>query len=242
MSLPAWPNGARVAVLVSVLLEAWADGKSPSYFPRTTPLKAGQVDRAGARWSNGDPVTSADFLFSYERMLSPAFGAEYASMLHGVRGAKDFAAGSAAYDEMYGNVSGTQRAVLNMNKAILSLRIDAEDKARALKLIDAALADDLKLETLTGAEITAEVQGQIKDVLNIFSTFLIVRIRHIGFVQFVAWLPVLLAALQSPVLLAAPMYPVLVAAPPSPVLVAAPMAACAIHASCPGCRYRTTCM
>ena len=40
--------------------------------------------------------------------------------------------------------------------------------------IDAALADDLKLETLTGAEITAEVQGQIKDVLNIFSTFLIV--------------------------------------------------------------------
>ena len=51
MSLPAWPNGARVAVLVSVLLEAWADGKSPSYFPRTTPLKAGQVDRAGARWS-----------------------------------------------------------------------------------------------------------------------------------------------------------------------------------------------
>jgi len=40
--------------------------------------------------------------------------------------------------------------------------------------IDAALADDLKLETLTGAEITAEVQGQIKDVLDIFSTFLIV--------------------------------------------------------------------
>ena len=40
--------------------------------------------------------------------------------------------------------------------------------------IDAALPPELKLETLTGAEITAEVQGQIKDVLNIFSTFLIV--------------------------------------------------------------------
>lgn len=40
--------------------------------------------------------------------------------------------------------------------------------------IDAVLAPELKLETLTGAEITAEVQGQIKDVLNIFSTFLIV--------------------------------------------------------------------
>ena len=51
MSLPSWPNGARVAVLVSVLLEAWADGRSPGYFPRTTPLKAGQTDRAGSRWS-----------------------------------------------------------------------------------------------------------------------------------------------------------------------------------------------
>jgi len=49
--------------------------------------------RAEARWSNGDPVTSADFLFSYERMLAPSFGAEYASMLHGIRGAKAFASG-----------------------------------------------------------------------------------------------------------------------------------------------------
>ncbi len=40
--------------------------------------------------------------------------------------------------------------------------------------INAVLSADLKLETLTGAEITAEVQGQIRDVLNIFSTFLIV--------------------------------------------------------------------
>ena len=47
------------------------------------------------------------------------------------------------------------------------------DEALAQR-INAVLSADLKLETLTGAEITAEVQGQIKDVLNIFSTFLIV--------------------------------------------------------------------
>ena len=40
--------------------------------------------------------------------------------------------------------------------------------------ITAVLSPDLNLETLTGAQITAEVQGQIKDVLNIFSTFLII--------------------------------------------------------------------
>jgi len=66
------------------IAESWtmsADGKTWTFRLRQT-----------AKWSNGDPITSADFLFSYERMLRPSFGAEYASMLHGIRGAKDFAA------------------------------------------------------------------------------------------------------------------------------------------------------
>ena len=47
----AWPNGKRMAVLVSVLLESWSDGKSPHYFTRTTPLKPGATDYAGIQWS-----------------------------------------------------------------------------------------------------------------------------------------------------------------------------------------------
>jgi peptidoglycan/xylan/chitin deacetylase (PgdA/CDA1 family) len=47
----AWPEGRRVAVLVSVLLETWSEGKSPSYFPRTTPLPPGSKDVAGINWS-----------------------------------------------------------------------------------------------------------------------------------------------------------------------------------------------
>jgi hypothetical protein len=46
-----WPEGKRLAVLVGVLLESWSDGKSPTYFTRTTPLKPGTVDRAGIQWS-----------------------------------------------------------------------------------------------------------------------------------------------------------------------------------------------
>jgi allantoinase len=46
-----WPNGKRVAVVVSVLLETWAEGKSPTYFPRTTPLKPGVPDLPGRQWS-----------------------------------------------------------------------------------------------------------------------------------------------------------------------------------------------
>ena len=62
--------------------------------------------------------------------------------------AKDFAAGSAAYDEMFGAVTGQQKALLNMNKAVLSLRMDPQDKARALKLIDAAIGDAAGNEAL----------------------------------------------------------------------------------------------
>lgn len=43
-----------------------------------------------ARWSNGDVVAASDFLFSFERILTPALGAPYAYMLYPMRGAKAF--------------------------------------------------------------------------------------------------------------------------------------------------------
>src|SRR6476469_6093479 len=38
--------------------------------------------RADAVWSNGDPVTADDFVYSFRRMQDPATAAEYASMLY----------------------------------------------------------------------------------------------------------------------------------------------------------------
>lgn len=44
-----------------------------------------------AKWTNGMPVTADDFIYAWkERMLKPAFGAEYAYMLFSIEGAKDF--------------------------------------------------------------------------------------------------------------------------------------------------------
>lgn len=43
-----------------------------------------------ARWSNGDPVTSDDFLFSFERILTPELGAPYAYMLYSIQNAEAF--------------------------------------------------------------------------------------------------------------------------------------------------------
>lgn len=47
--------------------------------------------RSTARWSNGDPVTALDFVRSFQRILTPALGAEYAYMLSNyVVGAQDY--------------------------------------------------------------------------------------------------------------------------------------------------------
>ncbi len=52
--------------------------------------------RPEARWSNGEPVTAADFVFSFERILRPTLASEYAYMLFPVRGAEAFNAGKTA--------------------------------------------------------------------------------------------------------------------------------------------------
>lgn len=49
--------------------------------------------RENARWSNGDPVTAQDFLYAFERALTPALGSQYTFLFSAVRGAEDFAAG-----------------------------------------------------------------------------------------------------------------------------------------------------
>jgi allantoinase len=46
----SWPNGARIAVVVSCLLENWSDGKGPPFSVQTTALKPDTPDRAAATW------------------------------------------------------------------------------------------------------------------------------------------------------------------------------------------------
>ena len=49
--------------------------------------------RVGARWSDGDPVTAADFVTSIRRALSPALAAPKAALFFPLRHARDFASG-----------------------------------------------------------------------------------------------------------------------------------------------------
>ncbi len=46
--------------------------------------------RPDAKWSDGKPVTSEDYAFAYERILTPELAAKYAEMLYFVKGAEAF--------------------------------------------------------------------------------------------------------------------------------------------------------
>lgn len=46
--------------------------------------------RASARWSNGEPVTAQDFAASFQRILTPSLGADYAWMLHVLQNAEAY--------------------------------------------------------------------------------------------------------------------------------------------------------
>jgi oligopeptide transport system substrate-binding protein len=43
-----------------------------------------------SKWSNGDPVTAQDFVYSWQRILSPELGSEYAEMLYVLKGGEAF--------------------------------------------------------------------------------------------------------------------------------------------------------
>ena len=46
----AWPNGCRIAVVVTCLLENWSGDKGPPFSVQTTSLKPGTHDRAAMTW------------------------------------------------------------------------------------------------------------------------------------------------------------------------------------------------
>lgn len=46
--------------------------------------------RPDGQWSNGDPLTAQDFVYSYQRMLTPALAAEYSYFLYMLKNGKAF--------------------------------------------------------------------------------------------------------------------------------------------------------
>jgi oligopeptide transport system substrate-binding protein len=67
---------------VPSLAESWdvsSDGKTVTYHLRQDGM-----------WTNGDPVTAGDFVYSWKRTLSPELAADYAYQLYGIVGAQEY--------------------------------------------------------------------------------------------------------------------------------------------------------
>ena len=111
-----WTAGPEVATLDPAKMTALQDGRVAAALfegltvldPRDLKPRPGVAERwevspdgltytfhlREAKWSDGAPVTAADFAWSWRRVLDPATAAEYAYMLYPIRGAKAY------YDEM----------------------------------------------------------------------------------------------------------------------------------------------
>jgi allantoinase len=46
-----WPNGKRIAVYVTGMLEVWSEGRGPEYTVQTTGLRHDAIDHGGIAWS-----------------------------------------------------------------------------------------------------------------------------------------------------------------------------------------------
>ena len=69
-----------------------------------------------AKWSNGDPVTAYDFVWSWQRALSPKMGNQYAYMLYPVKNAEAFATGEITdFSEVGVTAKDAQTLVVTLN-------------------------------------------------------------------------------------------------------------------------------
>ncbi|MBA5778186.1 peptide ABC transporter substrate-binding protein [Stappia sp. F7233] len=56
--------------------------------------------RADAKWSNGDPVTAGDFVYSLQRIMNPETGAKYANILFPIKNAEKVNKSEAKTEEL----------------------------------------------------------------------------------------------------------------------------------------------
>ena len=95
------------AVPVPGVASSWdvsADGRTYTFHLRDT-----------ARWSNGEPVTAADFVASWRRLVSPATGSQYAAVLKPVLNAAEILQGHASVESLGVTAQGTHTLLVRLS-------------------------------------------------------------------------------------------------------------------------------
>jgi oligopeptide transport system substrate-binding protein len=112
--------------------------------------------RADGRWTDGHPVTAADFVYAWRRLLDPKLASEYAYILFPVRHAEAMSTFDGHADTLVGSLTRALRALQNDHPGGL----DARDLQKVLTLEHAH--DALRRETDTAlVEILARRDGRV---------------------------------------------------------------------------------
>jgi oligopeptide transport system substrate-binding protein len=111
--------------ILSALLEGLVSEDPKSLKPRPGVAERWEISEDGktyifylrqnAQWSNGDPLTAHDFVYSFRRILNPALGAQYASMLHPLQNAKAYNHGEKTWEEAEVGATAVNDHVLKLS-------------------------------------------------------------------------------------------------------------------------------
>lgn len=74
--------------------------------------------RKNDKWSNGDPVTAQDFVYSWRRTVDPKTGSQYAYFFDGIANANDIIAGKKAVDTLGIKAEGKYKLVVTLEKKL----------------------------------------------------------------------------------------------------------------------------
>ena len=74
--------------------------------------------RKNDKWSNSDPVTAQDFVYSWRRTVDPKTGSQYAYLFDGIANANDIIAGKKAVDTLGIKAEGKYKLVVTLEKKL----------------------------------------------------------------------------------------------------------------------------
>lgn len=100
-------NNAKIEPGLATKTEESKDGKTWTF-----------TLRKNSKWSNGDPVTAKDFVYSWRRTVNPKTASEYSYLFSGVKNADAIVAGKKPVSSLGVKAEGNYKLVVNLDKRI----------------------------------------------------------------------------------------------------------------------------
>ncbi len=114
-----------------------------------------------AKWSNGDPVTAADFVWSWKRILTPSLGSQYPDMLYYLEGAMEYHTYIDPKDELP-ELRQLAEKQYGLQKPLLDDLYELKNKEiRLLTTLDVERIQDLEKRLSSIQAVLNDIQAEI---------------------------------------------------------------------------------